>query len=198
MDTEVRLNVDTTKVDAALAKLGVGLSAALPAPLQVAFRRAGVIYTAWARARFVKASRGDGTWLPLSILTKLARLRKNKTVWGKFLQRKKELKAKGDPSTHVSALAAAELQGTSFEILRDTGALLNSMSSGGPGNVQELTDHGVRLGSRVFYSGYHNAPTIPGHPPQRVIVPLPPPAVLQQMTGEVQVGVNNLVREAGL
>lgn len=198
METRLDIDVDTKELEAALAKLGQNLSSPLPPPLQIAFRRAGVIYMAWARTRYVKASRGDGTWLPLALSTKLARLRKNKAVWGRFLKRKKELKKKGEPSTHVATLAAAELQGTSFEILRDTGAILNSMSSGGPGSVEELTNHGIRLGTRVYYATYHQAPTVPGRPPQRIIVAPPDAVTSQAIKDEVSRGVNQVLKEAGL
>jgi hypothetical protein len=59
------------------------------------------------------------------------------------------------------------------EILRDTGLLLNSLSIGSKGNVNELLTDGVSVGTRIKYAKHHQAPSVPGRPPIRKILVQP-------------------------
>jgi integrase len=196
MNIEVRINVDDAKAASLLDKLGPALDGPLPEPLRAAFRRDEVIYMAFIRRRFVNAARGDGTWLPLANSTKINRLRKTKKGEAKFQQTLKRIARGGLKPTNVRALATLELSGSSFEILRDTGILFNSLSEGGAGNVQELLDHGIRMGTRVIYAHHHQEPAIPGRPPQRTIIVEPDPATLERMTAEITHGIDQVL--AGL
>jgi phage gpG-like protein len=121
-----------------------------PGPLRDFYSQASARYLGFIRARFVRASRGDGTWKPLALYTKLKRLEKQQLV---------EL-ANSRP----------------VPILRDTGILFNSLTSGSPGGVQQFAQDEVTVGTNIKYAGYHQfGGTVPGHPPQRTILVPPDP-----------------------
>lgn len=200
MILELEVKVDTQQSEAALERLRLGLAGVLPPPLRAAFARLGVVYMAFVRRRFLSASRGDGTWQPLAQSTKLARLRKTKAGQAK-LNRTKKLIAKsssGVRPTNARALGTLELAGSSFEILRDTNILYGSLSVGAPGNVQEFLDHGLKMGTNVFYGRFHQDPSKPGHPPQRLIVVDPDLPTELRMRQEVEVGIQQVREDAGL
>lgn len=200
MNFELDVKVETDKSEAALERFRLGLAGVLPPPLRAAFARMGVVYMAFVRRRFLSASRGDGSWQPLANSTKLHRLRKTKAGEAKFQRVKKRIakSESGVRATNVRALGTLELSGSSFEILRDTNILFGSLSVGAPGNVQEFVDHGLKMGTNVYYGRFHQDPTVVGHPPQRQIIVYPDPPTELRMREEVEAGIQQVKEDAGL
>lgn len=126
------------------------------------FRRAAARYLAFIRGRYVRASRGDGTWKPLAASTKVARLRRQHGKRFHSVIKAAPGKNRGE---QLASLAA----GTAFAILRDTSTLFGSLTEGAPGSSIDYVKDGILLGTRVFYAKYHQNPTVPGRPPKREI-----------------------------
>jgi hypothetical protein len=135
-------------------------------PLRPVFQRIAARYLGFVRTRFVNASRGDGTWLPLARSTRLAKLRK--IAPARFRQL---VKATGK-TTRAEQLAAL-VSSRPFPILRDTSNLFGSLATGAPGNVLRFAGLSVATGTNVFYARDHQSPSKPGRPPQRLIL-VPP------------------------
>lgn len=151
------MNIQFRFADAGLASLIRKVTAAAGAAgapaMQKGFAQAGQIYLSDMRRRFVSASRGDGTWVPLAPST-IARRRQGTA------------KPKGGKGKKAAPAAKPE-------ILRDTGLLLNSLSLGAKNNVNRLLTDGVAVGTRVKYAKHHQAPSVPGRPPMRTILVQP-------------------------
>jgi phage gpG-like protein len=135
-------------------------------PLRDGLVAAGAIYLGSMRERYVRAARGDGTWLPLAPST-IAGRRKGKGSGGKV------------------------------EILRDTGILLNSLSLGANGNVQQMIDRGIEVGTVIRYAKHHQyGGTTPGRPPQRKILVAPDQPTRERMRAPIQRAVAKIAAEA--
>jgi phage gpG-like protein len=140
-----------------------------PGPLRDFYSQASARYLGFIRARFVRASRGDGTWKPLALYTKLKRLEKLQPARLRQL-----MKTTSATSREEQLIELANSR--PFPILRDTGILFNSLTSGSPGGVQQFAQDEVTVGTNIKYAGYHQfGGTVPGHPPQRTILVPPDP-----------------------
>lgn len=146
------------------------------------FRRAAARYLAFIRARYVRASRGDGTWKPLALSTKIKRLRRQHGKRFHSVVRAAPGKSRGE---QLASLAA----GTSFAILRDTSTLFGSLTEGAPGNSIDYVRDGILIGTKVFYAKYHQEPSVPGRPPVRQIFVQPDAATEQAIAIELANGI---------
>lgn len=150
------MNIQFRFADAGLASLIRKVTAAAGAAgapaMQKGYAQAGQIYLSDMRRRFVSASRGDGTWVPLAPST---------------IARRRQGPAKPKGKGKKAAPAAKP------EILRDTGLLLNSLSLGAKNNVNRQLSDGIAVGTRVKYAKHHQAPSVPGRPPIRTILVQP-------------------------
>lgn len=156
-------------------RLSNRLDAAKPGTMQSGLHQAAERYLGFTRRRYVSLSKGSGEWPDLALSTKVSRMRSispagNKHAGPLMLTYEKLLKKqqKGIKDHRVTRkeLAAAR----HFDILRDTGALLNSLSTGAPGYLEESMPDGIRIGTRVRYARFHQSPSIPGRPPMRRIM----------------------------
>lgn len=190
----ISFTVDTSNASARIAALEERMAAG--EKMRAAFFVASQVYLGFIRNRFVKAARGDGTWAPLAESTKLRRL--NKTKKGKATLAKSRKEYKQAKTAGRSLPAHYQIKRTvpgSFEILRDTGILLNSLSTGNPGNITNLTENGVIVGTAVQYAKYHQNPKVPGRPPQRTILVSPDDATMALITRAVKKGVADTISE---
>lgn len=220
-----RLTIDVKLVTYALANVSKGLTTATPGPIRDAMKQANLRWMVFIRRRFLNASRGDGTWPPLAESTKLARLRKKFSGYGRRIR---DILGLGPPSAE-SAIQIAKLRGKraaegrkfqrqltatglatrkeqisavlngyTFEILRDTGTLFNSLSEGDPQRVEQYGNLSMSVGTAVRYAKHHQSPTIPGRPPERAIFVLPDDATRQAMRADMERGAVKLLEQAGL
>jgi hypothetical protein len=171
-------------------------------PLRGLYKRLGVIMLAFTRARYLRAARGDGTWLPLSIRTIIERLRKTKVLEKRFARDKVKLAgALGRKVTNPEVAAVRLLQGSSVEILRDTGVLFNSLSTGSPGSVYRPAANAegseVTVGTAIHYARHHQAPEVPGRPPERLIFVKPDDQTISRMQGEFDRALDRIARGPG-
>jgi phage gpG-like protein len=190
-------SVDTSEISRKFSEAEQRLGDATQDPMRSGFAAAGAIYLGFARNRFVKAARGDGTWVPLAESTKLARLRKTKAGKAKLEKtRKKDKQSSKSLSGHYRNQATKGLTAAgNFEILRDTGLLLNSLSSGATGNVLRQLSDGITVGTAIKYAGYHQNPTVPGRPPQRLILVQPDDVTKQRMAAVLNKAVIDTVNQ---
>jgi hypothetical protein len=137
----------------------------------------------FVRQRYVSASRGDGTWTPLAVSTKLARLRRNRgrnprTGRQKLSTSQRRFQALQRTGRTEAQAAAA----TPMPILVDTGQRFRTLFRGGTDNVFVILPDGVRVGSTNPILGYHNKGG--GRLPQRIVmVPPPEPLKLKMRQG---------------
>lgn len=188
---DVEFNVDTQAITGYLAKLADGIDPNRPGPMQRALKRAAARYLGWIRKRYLAASKGDGTWPPLSNATKMARIYARKTLFREFKRRLK--RAKGDARTQ-RARRRDVASGMRFEILRDTGTLFNSLSQGKPGAVEQFIPNGIRVGTAIKYGKYHQEGG--GRLPKRAFLVPPEGRILDEITKELQRGMDEAAREA--
>lgn len=175
-------------------------------PMRPYFARAAARYLGFVRTRFVRASRGDGTWPGLALSTKIARLRRQ--YGGRILstrlttaERAKLTKSQrarvGRFASVLKATGKATRAGqlaelartTRFAILRDTNTLFGSLTEGQAGNEVNYSRDGVTISSNVRYGGFHQDPPIPGRPPRREIIVQPDDATEGQMAEELATGI---------
>lgn len=154
------------------------------APMEKGFKRAGAIYLGSMRSRFIKASRGDGTWPDLADSTKAQRRKTGKTKTAKVLR---PFGSKSKRKTKVVSTGQ-------YEILRDTGLLFNSLSQGGPQSVFDLQTDGIVVGTAIKYAKYHQNPSVPGRPPIRKILVQPDEVTALAMKAELSKAVAETVR----
>lgn len=149
--------------------------------LRAGLKQAGLRYLGFIRRRFLAAARGDGTWPDLALSTKLRRIAKNGAVLARY---NRALHASGgDMHATVASMR--------FEILRDTGLLFNSLSTGSPGNVTEESPLQIRVGTAVRYAIYHQD----GGPrlPQRKIIVEPDDPTLVSIGNDLTRGVRRAI-----
>jgi phage gpG-like protein len=221
----LRFIIDTSGVTDALNTFRQRFTASTPGPMRDAFKRANLRWMNFIQRRFIAAARGDGTWQPLAQSTKLARLRRTFTNYGR---RVKDILSGGPPTAaqaeQVAKLRgkraaegrkfkrqlaatgkqtrqeqiAALLEGHTFEILRDTGTLFNSLTTGSPNSVEAFDGLSMSLGTAVNYARFHQSPEIPGRPPERVIFVLPDEGTRAAMRADLERGAMEVARQAGL
>ena len=187
-------------------------------------------YSAFIRSRFVEQSQGGGEWPPLAASTIYARSRaaiarvyrqfkkgeisaverdkKLKAAYGS--QRRFMKKAYGfSPSRGQGRIQRDTHTAAGVAILRDTGVLLNSLTIGAMGNVNERRGiyQAYGIGGGAVHPGakgatigriaaYHNAGgSIPGRPPQRRILVPPSPQVLAGMKKDASVALRKLIAQ---
>lgn len=158
--------------------------------IAVAFKRVGARMLGFQRRRFLTFSRsgGNAEWPDLAISTKIRRLSKTKT------QRKKlDTRAKKEKKASRAALLREIAASVKLPILVDTSTLLNSLSTGATGNIDQMLPDGVRVGSRVKYAAFHDDPPQPGRPPRRRIIAPPDTSTLDAMRSDVETGVMRAV-----
>ena len=201
-----------------LQRLRNALKGAQHPALEAMFNQWVQRYSAWIRERFVSASRGDGTWQPLSAATIYARSRAAITRVYKLFkageitaaQRDKKLKiARRSQQRWVKQAYGKAIKGkkgleglptAGVAILRDTGVLFNALTVGAVGNVNRrkglVAEFGIggpaqHPGARGATIGriaaYHDqGGTIPGRPPQRQILWMPPSELIALMLQDAQ------------
>jgi hypothetical protein len=138
--------------------------------LSKALSAAGVRYSGYIRRRFVEQSKGGGDWPDLAPSTQLARARKTKAGKARFKKRRAKL-SDALPLVSSNELTLATLAGMHFDILRDTGALLNSLTPGGPLATEEpMLFGGIAVGTADRVARFHQfgGPRLPARP---IIVP---------------------------
>ncbi len=152
------------------------------------YKRIGYLYRSFAQRRYVKASRGDGTWVPL----------------------------KGERKRNIAAnqrrQRRAAKTGKPFEykysaILRDTNTLFGALNpfSPGPGGIEEITNGGVELGfggdaihklaplSIADLAAIHHFGT--KHIPERPIIVDPDTQTIKQIQREVHLAQQDIIDE---
>lgn len=205
----VKVDIQTAGADALWREFGQQSSGQWSGPLDDMYRQWGARYLGFTRRRFVSASRGDGTWAPLSKSTiRARRAGKVKAVDGKRVSGIGKAKTKAGQlrilrgqvakrrlhSVTADAIAESIMGGAA--ILRDTGTLLNALTIGSPGNLLERIEGGVRVGYAATshagakgltvqeIAGFHN--TGGGRLPQRLILAEPSPDVVAAMIGDTR------------
>ena len=171
-------------------------------PMNTGFKQASMRYLGFTRRRFVQLSGGGGEWPDLAVSTKVRRMRKTSEagnvhsgpLMGKYAALYKSYnklaKVKGEPKVTQAKLAASR----HFDILRDSGLLLNSLSTGGPGFLEEALPNGIRVGTTVRYARFHQSPTRLGHPPVRAIFVAPDEGTLKAIQEILANAVASAVR----
>lgn len=175
-------------------------------PIGEGLKQAAAFYLAFIRRRFDRASKGDGTWPDLAPSTKLARMRKTQKGRKKLAasakkrgRLRKQAAAMRKRVDRIGGAAGAAMSDqidrwlmkeigrispvalARFSILRDTGLLSNSLSLGGPGNVQTMLSDGIQVGTQINYARFHQQPSVPGQPPQRPIFVDPDNSTAERM-----------------
>lgn len=147
----MRVAIQTRGLD----RLQAGLaSKGTAAPMRTMFMQWGKRYEGFTRRRFVRYSRGGGTWAPLAQSTIDAR-----RTGGRFrkygpnrAQAAREIRDRLGRTTDAKrarTLASDLRHVTSTKgvaILRDTGVLFNATSIGATGNLLQAIPDGVRYG----------------------------------------------------
>lgn len=181
MGSQIEITVDSTNARRYIASVLNTLrkGGTQPGPIRDFYTVAAARYLAFVRARFIRASRGDGTWKPLALATKIKRLQKIAPA------RLRQFIHVTPGRTRAEQLA--NLAGTRpFPILRDTGLLFNSLTSGAPGSVRQYGQDSVTVGTNIKYAGFHqNGGTIPGRPPQRTILVPPDDTTVEAMLNDL-------------
>jgi phage gpG-like protein len=145
------------------------------------FGVAAARYLAFIRQRFISASRGDGTWQPLALSTRIAKLRKIAPARLRQFMQATPGRTRGEQLANLAASRP-------MPILRDTNTLFASLTQGAANNTLAFEADGVTVGTAVKYAPYHQyGGTIPGRPPQRTIF-VPPDPVTQAEIGKALAG----------
>lgn len=183
---DMRLEIRDPEVRAALLKLITHVRSGGNGPMRDDYRRAAARFLGFIRARFVRASRGDGTWPPLAYSTRLRKLRRG-------LRNSPTLRAAVRATGSGQVTRAQQVQQYlaegPFPILRETGLLFNSLTEGAPGSVVNYEFDGVRVGTAVRYADFHQDPTVPGRPPKREIFVQPDAATEAAITNDLANGL---------
>lgn len=179
-----RLEYSDEEARATLAQAGAAARNPSEYPIiKQALVKAASLWMAYLRRRFITASRGDGTWEPLSLTTKIRRLRKQASL--PFSRLRRAMRQTKEPSRikQLAALAATR----KFDILVVTRRLLNSISESSPEVVMRFErGRGIEISTRVPYHLHHQeGGKIPGHPPKRLIYVQPDQATADKMQGQV-------------
>jgi hypothetical protein len=159
----------TSSIDRAIK----AMSQTSSGPLRDGFNAASAVYLGFTRQRFNKFSKGGGDWPDLALSTKVARLRKTKSGKRKYDKVKKVVRKDRRGAKRERVVGTLQLGGSNFAILRDTSILFNSLTTGSPGNINEMLPNGVRVGTAIRYARHHQNPGRPGRPPQRKILVSP-------------------------
>lgn len=211
----IKLTTDALKrlqasTDAAVA-FGAG-----SAPIRKTYRQWASRYSTFTRRRFNTYSRGGGNWRPLAESTILARRSSNRA----YRTRREELDAsfakygriKGN-SQQANKRRSKLFQrikylqsGQGVAILKDTGVLFNAITIGQQGNYTLDLRNGVRYGFAMGVphgvtgasiggiAGYHNAGSLNGRPPRRVILALPDQQTTTGMMMDLQRGIREIAK----
>ena len=169
------------QLDRLVQKIGSGQEPNLKRGLKQSAAR----YLDFVRRRYSRAARGDGTWKDLAESTKLGRLSKNQKVLKRYEKAYDTAleKHKGDKRKAQSE----SLAGHRFEILKNTGILFNSLTTGSPGSVTIEEPGSIQVGTAVRYGIYHQkGGTKPGHPPKREIIVEPDANTLKAITSTLE------------
>jgi len=127
-------SVYTRELEAALGKMGAELGRA--PEMSVAKQQIAMVALNDIRRDYVaRCSPGNPFWPPLSVVTVVLRKR-----------------GRGGMIFSDEDLAARR---ASMQKLRDEGLLLASLTAGGPGNIQEIGEFDVRVGSKRAGAGTH-------------------------------------------
>ena len=160
-------------------------------------KQAAARYLAFIRRRYVNAARGDGTWPDLALSTKLARARKTKAGRARMAKRVKIAESAGVSAGGVRSrrqVLRDVLSGMRFEILRDTGLLLNSISTGAPGAIEVIpSPTRITVGTAIGYAQYHQ---YGNGVPKREIFVQPDDTTRAAMTTAIKAGAVAAIREA--
>lgn len=142
-------------------------------PMADAAALAAARYMSFVRQRFIQQSKGGGDWPDLADSTKLARARRTKYGRRKFRQKRIDMIAANWQNRFASYAEAnaATVSSMHFDILRDRGLLLNSLSQGQPGNRQSTVEYGIAVGTAMSYAKYHQEGG--PHLPKREIIVQP-------------------------
>lgn len=200
MSLSFRSDFDPKLVARAIRTLGGQVAQGTGGPLRDAFVRAAARFLAFTRRRFQRLSRSNGTaeWPPLALSTKLARLRKTKRGRAVVDSTAAAIARGGARVTPGRIVGTLEISGSTFEILRDTGVLFNSLTQGDPNNKINFDPLAVTIGTAVKYAVYHQSPTVPGRPPRREIFVDPDPETREAIRADFERAVTRLVRDAQL
>ena len=144
-------------------------------PIDLGLAAAGNAYMGSIRERYVRNSRGGGTWAPLAPST--------------LRRRRKGVQTQGAQAAGKTAriLAARGLAPMSAAILIDSSNLLGSITS----YATEAISDGVRVGTEVDYAQYHQegGPSLP----QREIFVEPDTSTRDVMTRAIELGYQRAV-----
>lgn len=169
-----------------------------------ALRQWAARYRSFTRERFDRYSKGGGDWEPLAASTLRAR-RKGKQgtnkLGGTVARRNKAGKLVDKAGKFVTAVNAA--------ILRDTGVLFAALrpTFGQPGQVEEVTEFGVRVGfggtaqhpgggaTIAEIAAFHQFGT--GRMPARPILVDPDAATLAGMADDMRRALDRISKETG-
>jgi hypothetical protein len=207
-ELHLQFTLDPAAFQRMLQQIPAALDCSMPGPIQDGMKQAAARYLAFIRRRFDAASKGDGTWPDLALSTKLARLRKTKAGQKKLAAAKKKAgryagmaKRLGGESAAVrdvfKTTLAQQVAMMKFSILRDTNTLFNSLTLGAPGSLEEVTHEGIRVGTAIEYAHEHQNPTVPGRPPQRLILVPPDPDTQRAMNDYIARGVARAIQQKG-
>lgn len=185
------------------ARIAAELDARKPGPFQAGMKQAAARYLAFIRRRYVNAARGDGTWPDLAPSTKLARARRTKAGRGRLKARVNKLRRLrrddgevfGNQTRVLGRLYLRDiLSGMRFEILRDTGLLLNSISTGAPGSIEVIpSPTRITVGTAIGYAQYHQ---YGNGVPKREIFVQPDDTTRAAMTSAIKAGAVAAIKEA--
>lgn len=125
-------------------------------------------YSAEIQQRYLSASAGDGTWLPLAAST--IRRRQLKEAPQQAVKRWDKQAQKLGPGKMSLQTRVQMALGNQFPVLYDTGKLYGSLKPGGANNIMAWAPDRMRYGSDVFYAVHHQSPSIEGRPPERTIL----------------------------
>lgn len=188
------LRVISSKLESLVMRLDLRLKKPT-GQMASAMKSASTIYMGFIRRRFVNESKGQMDWPDLAPSTKLGRMRKTKRGKAALARNRKKLnKANVTGALTVSQRTDALLAGQHFDILRDTGLMLNSLSDGSPGFVREDVDYGIYVGTADKKAKFHQKGG--PHLPKREIIVLPDDNTLNMMTKVLAPGFRSVVKEA--
>jgi hypothetical protein len=185
-----------------------GLRAGAQSPLRDAMRKWAARYMGFIRRRFVTYSRGGGNWKPLAPTTVQRRATKTQAQRRKLDKRVQKImrttRVDDKGAGTFEAIRRNLISSTPIAILIDVGRMRDALALGGPGNVVQDIDAGVRCGigdapsaaagltvgqlARIHHAGSGRIPARP------IIVP-PDEATLSGMRRDVDQAMIEMARK---
>jgi len=207
MNVRIKVNMaDAVKVPKEIrAEVDRSMDGTSGGEFDAMYRQWAKRYEAFVRRRFDRASKGDGSWAPL---TKETILRRRAAKGGTRRQERDRLRAlanktdnlKREKALRQKARSMATMAGIS--ILRDTGALFAALTIGTQGNYLRRFRGGIRYGfanvkvgkrgpSLSQLAAWHDAGA--GHLPQRRILVDPDKQVIDGMRSDARTAIGAML-----